>query len=278
MRLKHNTVGTGTEEGIAKPMNHTRRQFLRSIGTAALAGGGIARTAGAQATPGTPTSPVVRMGNNYFDPVGLQVEPGTTVRFEIAAGTHSATAYEDRIPDGAGAFDSGILRSGSYEHTFETPGTFDYYCIPHETVGMVGRIVVGEPGGPAEESPIPYGDVPESETIVERGAVAYGAAGGASSDGRRGGGMMGGGMGSGMGSGRGMGWSGGLPFVGGALGVLGVAGGALYLALRRVGGRRPGDDPALSALRRRYARGEIDEAEFEERRERLQRGRADEER
>jgi len=41
---------------------------------------------------------------------------------------------------------------------------------------MVGRIVVGSPGGPAEDSPIPDGDVPESEAIIEQGAIAYGSA------------------------------------------------------------------------------------------------------
>ena len=238
-------------------MNHTRRRFLQSLGAAAIAGSGVAGTASAQAAP------VVAMENNYFDPIGLFVEPGTTVRFEIAAGAHSATAYPDRVPAGADAFDSGVLSSGSYDVAFERPGTYDYYCIPHESVGMVGRIVVGRPGGPAEDSPVPDGDVPESETIVERGAVAYGG------DGDAGGGMMGRGMGGGMMNGRGMGWFGRLPFVGGALGALGLGAGALYWALRRgdAGGSRT--DPAVAALRERYARGEIDEAEFADRLERL---------
>jgi len=115
------------------------------------------------------------MGNNYFEPIGLHIEPGTTVRFEIAAGTHSATAYENRIPSDASAFDSEVISSGGFEYTFEKPGTYDYYCIPHKSVGMVGRIVVGSPGGPAEDSPIPDGDVPESEAIIEQGAIAYGS-------------------------------------------------------------------------------------------------------
>lgn len=133
--------------GSPDPTTHTRRRVLRSLGALAIA---VPATAGAQNVASAQESPVVRMADNYFDPIGLFVEPGTTVRFEIAGGTHSATAYEDRIPHGVAAFDSGVLRSGSFEHTFETPGTCDYYCIPHETVGMVARIVVGQPGGPAE--------------------------------------------------------------------------------------------------------------------------------
>jgi len=244
-------------------MNYSRRQFLGAIGAGTVATAGLTRPVAAQETP------VVKMGNNYFDPIGLYVEPGTTVRFQIAAGAHSATAYENRIPSDANAFDSGVISSGGFEYTFEEPGTYDYYCIPHKSVGMVGRIVVGSPGGPAEASPIPDGDVPESDAIVEQGAIAYGSSTG--DDGTFGGGMMGPGMGSGPGmmNDRNGGWFGGLPFVGGTLGMLGLVGGFLYWALGRGDTSPKSDDSAMETLQRRYARGEIDEAEFQRRRERL---------
>ncbi|WP_232700665.1 plastocyanin/azurin family copper-binding protein [Halobacterium wangiae] len=241
-------------------MNYSRRQFLGALGTSTAVMAGLTQSVSAQETP------VVRMGNNYFDPVGLHVEPGTTVRFEIAAGAHSATAYENRIPANATAFDSGVISSGGFEHTFEEPGTYDYYCIPHKSVGMVGRIVVGSPGGPAEERPIPDGNVPESDTIVEQGAIAYGSnTGGAGNSG-------GGRRGPGMGSGPGMmnDRNGGLPFVGGILGMLGLAGGLLYWVLGRGDVPSRSDNSALEILERRYDRGEIDEAEFQRRREQLE--------
>ncbi len=119
----------------------------------------------------------------YFDPIGLFVEAGATVAWEIRSGTHSSTAYsrtnngvsETRIPDGADAWDSTVLagRGASHSHTFVTPGTYDYFCVPHDSLGMVGRIVVEEPGGPATGSMPPHGTVPASETIVERGTVGY---------------------------------------------------------------------------------------------------------
>jgi len=241
-------------------MNHSRRAFLGLFTGSTVAGAGLSRPAVAQEVP------VVEMGNNYFDPIGLYVEPGTTVRFEIAAGTHSATAYEDRIPSDADTFDSGIISEGAFEYTFEKPGTYDYYCIPHKSVGMVGRIVVGSPGGPAEESPIPDGEVPESETIVEQRRAGTG---GDSGDDGASGGMMGGGMGPGTMNGRTGGWFGTLPLFGGALGVLGLLGGALYVALRRGWTPSESDDPAMTALQRRYAQGDIDEEEFQRRREQL---------
>jgi hypothetical protein len=38
---------------------------------------------------------------------------------------------------------------------------------------MVGRIVVGQPGGPAAGGMPPDGKVPTSQTIVEKGVVSY---------------------------------------------------------------------------------------------------------
>ncbi|WP_049979945.1 plastocyanin/azurin family copper-binding protein [Halolamina rubra] len=258
-------------------MTHSRRQFLGALGAGAVASVGLTRRATAQETP------VVEMGNDYFDPIGLHVDPGTTVRFEIAAGSHSATAYPDRIPADASAFDSGTISEGSFEYTFDEPGTYDYYCIPHKSIGMVGRVVVGDPGGPAEESRIPDGDVPDGDAIVEQGSIAYGTftdGDDGTSGGSTGPGMGAGGMGSGMGSGQmgpGMGpgptggwaggWLGGLPFVGGALAL--VAGG-LYWALGRSSDGSTRDADAIAALEDRYARGEIDEEEFRRRRARLE--------
>lgn len=129
--------------------------------------------------------PVVEMKTDnegsYFDPKGLVVEPGTTVHFVNTSGTHSTAAYHPdngdrplRIPDGADPWQSKLFTNTDavFEHTFETEGVYDFYCAPHEMLGMVGRIVVGGPqGGPATESPT---DVPPAaqealppvETIV----------------------------------------------------------------------------------------------------------------
>jgi plastocyanin len=125
---------------------------------------------------------VTSSGDYYFDPIGLHVEPGTTVTFNNQEGSHSTVAYMDgvnqatttRLPDGAESWESSILtESGAtVEHTFETLGTYDYFCGPHKALGMVGRIVVGEPGGPAEGSMPPDGTVPESQEIIDSGSVS----------------------------------------------------------------------------------------------------------
>lgn len=116
-----------------------------------------------------------------FSPIGLHVEPGTTVTFRIVEGVHSSTAYHPangdspRIPEAAEPWNSGTFAMGTYEHAFEVHGTYDYYCIPHRPYGMVGRIVCGSPGGPAEGSTPPDGRVPESGRIVSEGSVSASA-------------------------------------------------------------------------------------------------------
>ena len=50
---------------------------------------------------------------------------------------------DDQLPAGAKPFDSGKVPAGNtYRQTFATPGTYRYFCKPHETKGMVGEIVV----------------------------------------------------------------------------------------------------------------------------------------
>ncbi|TVR54656.1 MAG: hypothetical protein EA426_16730 [Spirochaetaceae bacterium] len=92
-------------------------------------------------------------GRNYNDPIGIHVEPGTTIRFVNATGMHSATTYHPdngrdlRIPPDAESWDSGLItrRNSTFEVTLTVEGVYDYYCVPHEAMGHVGRIIVGDP-------------------------------------------------------------------------------------------------------------------------------------
>ncbi len=50
-----------------------------------------------------------------------------------------------QLPQGAQPFNSGDLTPGAtFRHTFDVPGTYVYFCIPHEVLGMIGRITVQE--------------------------------------------------------------------------------------------------------------------------------------
>lgn len=93
----------------------------------------------------------------YFEPVGLHIQPGDTVRFLGVTPHHNVVAYhgqhgkEHRVPEGVPPFSSPIVPvTDSWEYTFDISGTYDVWCGPHEAWGMAMRLVVGEPGGPAE--------------------------------------------------------------------------------------------------------------------------------
>lgn len=94
-----------------------------------------------------------------FAPEEIRVSAGDTVVFtNTSSEAHSVTAYSDDLPDGAEYFTSGgfedesearenitrtLVKAGEeFEVTLAEPGTYRYFCIPHEEAGMVGRIVV----------------------------------------------------------------------------------------------------------------------------------------
>lgn len=151
--------------------------------------GGSSGTATPTTTPsGEPETHEVLMvtsddGEYYFDPIGLHVQPGDTIKWTIDSGSHNTVSYDERIPEGADTWTTDVITSGSHELTFDTEGTYDYYCMPHQSLGMVGRFVVGEPGGPAEGSMPEHGDVPEASAIVEQGSISYEAFTSGGSDG-----------------------------------------------------------------------------------------------
>lgn len=134
----------------------------------------------------------------YFDPAGVHIQPGDTVRWMQVRDYHSVTAYhpsnsnhELRIPDGAEPWNSDILlgqypaKGSTFQRRFTDEGVYDYFCQPHEAAGMVGRIIVGKPGaGPGTRpfgyaperkwNPVPAAaqkQFPDIEEIMRKGAV-----------------------------------------------------------------------------------------------------------
>ncbi|HWX48597.1 MAG TPA: plastocyanin/azurin family copper-binding protein [Roseomonas sp.] len=132
------------------------RRHLAGAGGLLLAGLGI-RAASAEAGVVE-----IRMigdeegGHVGFDPIGLFLQPGQTVRWRCEANYHTTTAYHPangdhslRIPRSAKPWGSEVLLPGeSFQVTLTVEGVYDYFCAPHEQAGMVGRLIVGKPIGP----------------------------------------------------------------------------------------------------------------------------------
>lgn len=134
----------------------TRRRLMLTTGLLALGGWAYLRSSFAANTVID-----ISMGGTtggaqvWFDPKGLLIQPGQTLRWtnRDAGNSHTATSYHpklygksQRIPKGAQPWDSGFLLPGeSFSVTLTMPGVYDYYCLPHELAGMVGRIIVAKP-------------------------------------------------------------------------------------------------------------------------------------
>src|ERR1044071_395818 len=150
----------------------TRRELL-------AAGGGLAPApALPRAAVGASEVIEITMGGRedgshvWFDPIGILIKPGQTIRWTNLnpGNSHTTTAYHPanferplRIPKAAKSWNSDyLLPNESFSVLFTEKGVYDYFCIPHERAGMVGRILVGElePDGWMEMNGTD-GDLPE---------------------------------------------------------------------------------------------------------------------
>ena len=105
-------------------------------------------TYSATAEPDEPPPPppgvtVQLLPNNTFDPATVTIAPGESVTWEWEEGS----GRHNVVPDGEEPAPSGPLTEGpfTYTYTFDTPGTYRYYCLAHggpAGVGMSGVVVV----------------------------------------------------------------------------------------------------------------------------------------
>jgi plastocyanin len=81
-------------------------------------------------------------GELVFSPSSVTIHPGDQVRWTFSSAGHSTTSGSPGLPNGI--WDSGIRGQGAtFTQTFNSTGTFAYYCIPHGgCCGMVGNVRV----------------------------------------------------------------------------------------------------------------------------------------
>lgn len=104
-----------------------------------------------------------------FEPALVEIEPGDTVRFVFKDMGHNAESYHpdnrghpNLIPEGAKVFKTGFGKPGeTYEVTLNTEGVHHYFCLPHEDMGMVGMIAVGDTSQGPDAEAVKAADVPE---------------------------------------------------------------------------------------------------------------------
>jgi plastocyanin len=155
-----------------------RRNLLRGL----LAGGAlvaaaplIAACGGAQATGGGPAiskpasgqvakppaaagataGATVEMNDqNKFVPESITVKKGTAVTWKnVGAMIHNVQTdpagvidkANAQVPSGATPFASPMIEAGkTWSYTFDVVGEYRYFCLPHQALGMVGKVTVTE--------------------------------------------------------------------------------------------------------------------------------------
>jgi plastocyanin len=128
-----------------------------SPSTGAGGGGAAATKPPAASTPapsgGGAQAQTINMTDQFqFQPAALTVPRGTTVTWMNTGQqqhtvtddpSKAASAADAKLPSGGQPWDSGLIDGGkTFTHTFDTPGEYAYFCMPHEALGMVARITV----------------------------------------------------------------------------------------------------------------------------------------
>ncbi|HKL18405.1 MAG TPA: plastocyanin/azurin family copper-binding protein [Halalkalibaculum sp.] len=112
-------------------------------------------TAGTEEIPedeGKPAATVEMTNTMKFTPDTVRINTGETVLWKnTSLLAHSVTGDPSvssiqgsaKLPKSAEAFDSGMMDpKENFRHTFKVPGTYQYFCIPHEGAKMYGWVIV----------------------------------------------------------------------------------------------------------------------------------------
>src|SRR5439155_15724566 len=111
-------------------------------------------------------------GTTTFSPASVTIKPGSTVTWTLSAGSHTVTCE---------SFNSGTMSTDgqTFTHTFNTAGSFGYYCSFHgtPTTGMRGTVVV-DASSSATTAAVSVGSggnffVPSSVTIKPGSTVTW---------------------------------------------------------------------------------------------------------
>ncbi|MFK8006200.1 MAG: DUF5689 domain-containing protein [Saprospiraceae bacterium] len=85
---------------------------------------------------------VETVGSTGFNPENLTITVGQTVQWVNTGGSHNVNGTTATFPNNPESFGNGVSTGWTFNHTFMTPGTYDYQCDPHVGLGMVGTVTV----------------------------------------------------------------------------------------------------------------------------------------
>jgi pseudoazurin len=112
-----------------------------------------------------------------FSPEIIRAEVGDVIRFIPTDNSHNAQSVRDALPDGQEAF-SGRMNQ-EVEYTVTENGLTAVICLPHQVMGMVALVVVGNDFSNAEQildARIPGQGGDKIEALVEEARATVPAA------------------------------------------------------------------------------------------------------
>ena len=92
-------------------------------------------------------------GVMVFEPAFVKIAPGDTVKFVSTDKGHNAESIKGMLPEGAAPFVG--KNNEDIAVKFEQEGVYGIKCLPHYGMGMVGMIVVGNPGNVDQAKAVP---------------------------------------------------------------------------------------------------------------------------
>lgn len=90
------------------------------------------------------TSHEVAVVNNAFQPDVLNISAGDMVTWINNSGDHNVNGSQSVYASNPESFGNTVGNNWVFTHVFDIPGTYQYQCDPHVSMGMTGTVIVTE--------------------------------------------------------------------------------------------------------------------------------------
>jgi plastocyanin len=132
----------------------TQARWLRFVGaSAALVAVAMSAGPAGGEVRSSADATVTATASNTFEPASVTINQGETVTWTNSGGGNHNVIFDDGVrypPSGSSS------AAWTFPRTFNTPGTYSYYCSVHQNLGMTGTVTVN----PAPVTPPPTGAPP----------------------------------------------------------------------------------------------------------------------
>ena len=123
----------------------------------------------------------VTVQSNSFTPKNIAITVGDTVTWTNIQGTHNVNGTQTTFPANPASFGNGSAASSpwTYSFVFDSPGSYNYQCDPHASLGMTGTVTVEPASTPSSslvltgifDGPLP-GGTPKGVELFVREDIA----------------------------------------------------------------------------------------------------------